>query len=152
MYSNRKKINEFLKALDLFIEKYWKLIDIDELRDIFIYPFLIHYSEKRKSIQRGRTINVPNLVKIVNSPLLKSDWEFQKKKKTTTTMCVAYGIEYKEVEDISYEHIFYKMCFDNRSIITFVDNYPEYLSKYEWDLKKFLIPVDYNHTMDLLIY
>lgn len=152
MTYKRKHINEFLVALDRFIETYKNIIDMHDLRGAFMWPFIMSANDRKKSITKGKTVDVPNLVKIINPPVAVSQTQFQLKKKSFYTMCVAYGAEYKYVEDISYEHIFYKICLQEWLTVPFVDMFPEYLGKYQWWMKLFMIPELYHHNSDLLIY
>lgn len=164
MRNNRTQIDNFLLQLEAFVSKYHKHTDdIYDIENTFIPLFKANKDKKSFVAPNKSWLYIPTITMLCNPKKIghiklidKSDLSKQFKKNRTSNFVqwVAYGLEYKMVKDVSYEHIFIKHLLKNSekadSIMTDRYIHPNQLAAY--DLKEFLVPVDYDTNDNLILY
>lgn len=163
--NNRKQIDIFLVVLDEFLQKYHsETDDIYDVEKVFI-PIFKANGWTRTSIAPSKIwLQVPYIVMLSNrtkmSFVSENDKQilrnrFERARTSTYIQWVAYKLNYKLVKDVSYEHIFMKMLLNNseKAQILLANKSNTHQDKLkEYDLKEFLIPEDFFHNDDLIIY
>ena len=165
MRNNRQQIDKFLLHLERFVSKYHKHADdIYDIENTFIPIFKANKDNRTFVAPDKRNLNIPTLAMMCNpykmeftrkSEKDKIESKFKNNRTSVFVQSVAYKLEYKTVKDVSYEHIFMKHLLANsekaNSLILFTSNiFEDKLSEY--DLRDFLVPVDYDTNTNLIIY
>lgn len=143
MRKNRSEIDEFLIKLDSFIWEY-----IESINPVILSFFLKWNRNNFSSIQQWvNHIDIPNLVNLINLP-----WWIHRTDKFVRK--IAYRQEYKKVKDVSFEHILIKFLYLNWEYLenTFIFENILENKLLDYDLKEFMIPKDWEHNNDLIIY
>jgi hypothetical protein len=161
MYKNRKDIEKFLWELDKFLYKYY---EIDKtFHNVFTSTFKINAKNRAwinsdtfremKFHILDRLCNNFSQWKIVLKAKRKSELDKHLKiRKAEFVQSVAYKFEYKQVRDISYEHIFIKIAIWWWANIPYREIVNWYLEKHSDALNTFLVPIDWETNDDLVIY
>ncbi len=160
MQITRKQANKFLLELDSFVKKYHTFDE--NIRYEFVPVFMANKKNAKKSIRKWESILIENLSKLCNSysecervinSTVKNDSEkLRSVRKSWYVQKIAYWMEYKMVKDLSYEHIFYKMCLAWGRTFPWIERYQNQLLKYPDALAELYVPVDWDTYEDLVIY
>lgn len=161
MKNNRTQIDQFLLALNLFIEKYHTTMD--DVEKVFIPIFKANKDNKTFVAPDKRWLDIPTLTMMCNPYKIWfiKEWErkkienkFKMNRTSAFVQSVAYKLPYKVIKDVSYEHIFMKHLIQNsEDILTKMDRYHIYEGKlYQYDLKEFLVPEEYDTNDNLILY
>jgi hypothetical protein len=158
---NRKQIDLFLIGLDNFIREYYDINeDLYDIHNILI-PIFKANNKNTTSIDVNKKLDIPNLTLLCNrekntyltKKVAKSTKRIMSQRTDVYVRKVAYKFEYKEVKDLSYEHIFIKTLINSSELARVSIPHTKYDNQLQkHDLKTFIIPELWYHDDSLIFY
>ncbi len=133
-----------------------KNCSFENLKNTYIEPlftsiFKVNSLNQSSMLSNKKPLDIPNIIKYVNR-FSTTHKEARKTRTDAWVRRIAYKLKYKEVNDFSYEEVFFKMVFQTENISYKPRERIPFWTHRKKIPNKILIPKDFYHDNHFYIY